>query len=126
MNIEMVQEEVVDNAIKQMENLKQVRFTQVDSARFRAAFKSFTSSISDTRHILECIKLQDKGKFMDIIITRNEENVSTLNSSFTAFAVLDTALVKAFSSRGWKLIKASAMREEGEIIRFHIRIEKLN
>ena len=126
MNIETVQEEVIDNAIKQMEKSKTARFTQVDSARFRAAFKSFTSSISDTRHILEFIKLQDKGKFMDIFMTRNEENVSTLNSSFTAFAVLDAALVKAFSSRGWKLIKASAIREEGEILRFHIRIEKQN
>lgn len=125
MNIEMVQKEVIDNAIEQVENLKRVRFTQTDSARFRAAFKSFTSSISDTRHILEFIKLQDKGKFMDIFMTRNEENVSTLNSSFTAFAVLDVALVKAFSTRGWKLIKVSATREE-EILRFHIRIEKQN
>lgn len=97
-------------------------FTEQDAERIRAAFDSFKSNIFDIRNTLE--RVEPQGKFMNIFIARNEENVSILNSSFSTFAMLDVVLVKALSARGWKLVQALVLREEGDVLRFRVRIEK--
>lgn len=96
-------------------------FTQEDAERIRSDFALVTSACSAGRVAIEHIEPQ--GKFMNVFMARYEERFAS-RSTLAAFAALDDALNMALSSRGWTLVQALVMREEGDVMRFRVRIEK--
>lgn len=96
-------------------------FTQQDAERIRSDFALVTSAYSAGRVALEHVEPQ--GKFMNVFMARYEERFAS-RSALAAFAAIDDALNMALSRRGWKLVQALVMREEGDVLRFRVRIEK--
>lgn len=96
-------------------------FTQEDAVRVRSDFALVTSAYSAGLVALE--RVEPQGKFMNVFMARYEERFAS-RSALAAFAALDDALNMALSQRGWKLIQALVMREEGDVLRFRVRIEK--
>lgn len=96
-------------------------FTQEDAERIRSDFALVTGVYSAGLVALE--RVEPQGKFMNVFMVRYEERFAS-RSALAAFAVLDDALNMALSPRGWTLVQALGMREEGGVLRFRVRIEK--
>lgn len=97
-------------------------FTQEDAERIRSEFESFVSAYSTERIAVEHVEPQ--GKFMNVFMAHRVRRDDYSSSPFSAFAALDDALNMALSARGWKLVQALVLREEGDVLRFRVRIEK--
>lgn len=96
-------------------------FTQEDAERIRSDFALVTSTYSAGLVALE--RVEPQGKFMNVFMARHGERDDSRSALF-AFAALNDALNMALSARGWKLVQALVLREEGDVLRFRVRIEK--
>lgn len=96
-------------------------FTQEDAERIRSEFDGFVSAYSTERIALE--RVEPQGKFMNVFMAHHEERDDPY-SPFAALFALGYALNTALSARGWKLVQALVLREEGDVLRFRVRIER--